>query len=80
MAGSLNDGGAADNGMSLATLMIPVVKGGERRAREIEAPIITTADFTSHRLPLHGNDSFGIDFVPLIVLDIFYHMAFPTLC
>jgi hypothetical protein len=81
MAGSLKDGGAACNGMSLATLMIPVLKGGRRGTREIEAPIITTADFASLHtgcLCLHGNDGIGIS-VPPTFLNLSYHMAFPTL-
>jgi hypothetical protein len=56
----------------------------EREAEgEIEAPIITTADFTSQRLPLHGNDTSSIgtslvSLVPPTIFDLFHHMAFPT--
>jgi hypothetical protein len=74
------DGGAG-GGMSLATLMIPVVKGEGEMKGHIKAPIIiTTADFTSQRPPLHGSDGIGTSLVPPIILDFSYHMAFPTLC
>ena len=76
------DGGAG-GGMSLATLMIPVVKGEGEIEGHIKAPIIiTTADFTSQRPPLHGNDGIGTSLLSLvpIILDFSSHMAFLTLC
>jgi hypothetical protein len=75
------DGGAG-GGMSLATLMIPVVKGEGEIEGHIEAPIIiTTADFTSQRPPLHGSDGIGTSLMSRRLCSTFsYHMAFPTLC
>ena len=81
MAGSLRWRGG-QNGMSLASSTIPVVKG-EGRWKERSRPpinIITTADFTSQRLPLHGSDTsdIGTNLVPQIIRVLSHHMAFPT--
>ena len=68
--------------MSLASSTIPVVKGEGRRKERSRPPIniITTADFTSQRLTLHGSDTsnIGTSLVPHIILDLSHHMAFPT--